>query len=166
MTANTRKNLVLLRGGVVLLAGIGGAVFYYVRVLPALLTKNEAAVKAYLDLINELASALESAKDQESAREAAVRLEKVWERLEEQEKRVKSLPEISTVERMCINIKYFRQYQALDDRKMKLSNRAEITLSEPSLLAARKRFHRLAGNAAVEINRLLGHDEPPPPPAR
>ena len=61
--------------------------------------KHEAAEREALDILKDLATALQSIKDPQSARSAAGRIQIIWDRLETLIQKVQNLPALTVGER-------------------------------------------------------------------
>src|ERR1051326_8823294 len=88
--------LLLIGGGgllVILIAGgIVAAILFFNGKKNSAYAKNEAAIKEVIELMNMLCDALESVKDEQSAKQAAVKINEVCDRLVGLDKRIPSLP--------------------------------------------------------------------------
>ena len=118
---------------VILLAGGGGA-----------RGQHEAAAKEMVQIINDLVSAVESVKDPDSARAAAVKVHQSLDRMEALANRIKALPKITQAEEAELKAKLDPQMIPLQQRMQKASFQAgRNARAEPSLGAALQRAARL-----------------------
>jgi hypothetical protein len=131
-------------GGSVLLIGLVVGVFFLVRSFGDAYSKHEAASQDALKLLTELADAMESVKDPESAKVAAVRINKVCDQLEELEKRVKALPKLSAADDDRLKKKFQPEVDKINQRAAKAAFQAGAnSRGEPSFLAAVKRLEQV-----------------------
>lgn len=78
--------------------------------------KHEAVFKSTIEQLNELTDALESIKDRASARAAAVRINKVCDRLKELAKEAQGLPRLRKAEDKRLLEKYEWEIRKTRDR--------------------------------------------------
>jgi hypothetical protein len=135
-----------------ILGGVGALVVIVAVVLVLMLARgggggfgqHEEAMKESLQLMGELEAALNEVKDQNSARVAAGKIEKVCDRVEALGKRVKALPKLTPAEDKQLQAKYKPQTDALTQRMQKVGFQAGMNSGgEPSFVAAAKRLTRV-----------------------
>jgi hypothetical protein len=127
-------------GGLLLIALIVGAIVV-VRHFGNAYEKHEALSKEMIHGLNELAKALESVKDPESAKRAAVRVEKVCDQMEEIEWRAKALPKITKADDERLRQQFEPDFQKTQARLNKVAFQAGVnSKGEPTFVAALKRL--------------------------
>jgi hypothetical protein len=129
--------------GVLLLIGIVVVVLLLV-VAGSARAQHEAAMKESLQLMAELENALNEVKDQDSARVAAAKIQRVCDRLEALGNRVKGLPRMTPAEAKQLEDQYKPQADAFAQRMQKVGFQAGAnSRGEPSFVAAAQRLVRV-----------------------
>lgn len=117
------------------------------------LARHEAVIKGAIELLNELADALEGVKDRASARVAAVKIDKVCDRLGELSREAESLPRIRKVEDERLQKKYEREIRKASDRMETAAFRAAPNSGgDPAFLKAVARLEEV-GNSLDKIGK-------------
>jgi hypothetical protein len=107
-------------------------------------SKHEKVVKGLIDQLNELGDALESVKDKESAKAAAVRINKVCDRLKELAKEYEDLPKPSKAEDERLKKKYEGDLKKAAERVQKVAFDAGAkSQGEPDFLKAALRLQEV-----------------------
>ena len=129
---------VLVLGGVALLAG--GVVLILVLVLGG--TTYESATRESMSIMEDWAAILETVKDQESAKAAVPRLERIASRFESLQKRAKDLPPPKLEELNALTKKYEAQQRALSQRWLSaLAAANQNSRNEPSFREAMRKIN-------------------------
>ena len=129
---------VLVLGGVALLAG--GVVLILVLVLGG--TTYESATRESMSIMEDWAAILETVKDQESAKAAVRRLERIASRFESLQKRAKDLPPPKLEELNALTKKYEAQQRALSQRWLSaLAAANQNSRNEPSFREAMRKIN-------------------------
>jgi hypothetical protein len=131
-------------GGVVV-AGllVVGIVFAVRNSTGSAYARHEKVAEELTDQTEELASAMESVRDQESARAAAIRINAICDKLDALATRAKELPKITKREDEKLREKYFPRLEAASARvKMVALNARQIGARNPSFVAALKRLEQ------------------------
>lgn len=107
-------------------------------------SKHEAVIKGMVDQLNALADAMESVKDKASAKAAAVKINKVCDRLKELGNEAQGLPKLSKDEDEKLMKKYMPELQKANERLTKVALQAGLASGgEPDFLAAAKRLQEV-----------------------
>jgi predicted Zn finger-like uncharacterized protein len=131
----------LVVGGLVVFAGVGTAIFFGVRALSGAYEKHEAAVKELLSMMTELADALETVKDQGTARVAAARIQRVCDRMEQLEASIQALPRLNGADEQRLSKKYDPEFQKIYQRTLKVAFEAAANAQgEPEYVTANLRL--------------------------
>jgi hypothetical protein len=132
----------LVIGGLVVLGGLGVGIFFGVRALGGgAYAKHEDAIKETISMMTELADALESVKDPQSAHSAAARIEKVCDRMEQLETRIKGLPKLSVDDDQRLEKQYKPEFLKINERILKVAFQAGVnSQAEPAFMSASLRL--------------------------
>jgi hypothetical protein len=134
----------LIGGGVAVLAGIGVLLIFLLGGGGSPYSRHEAAAREVIALMNELAAALESVKDQNSARAAASRINSVCDRMEALSRRVKALPKLTAEEDRKLQNSLKGDMDAIAQRVVVATPQAAANArGEQTLVAAAKRLQSL-----------------------
>jgi hypothetical protein len=104
-------------------------------------SKNEAVAQDMVKALSDLADALESVKDRESAKAAAVKINEICDRLEELGKKAEKLPKLTKADNDKLEKKFEPELRKLSDRVQKAGLQAgRNSQGEPSLQKAALRM--------------------------
>jgi uncharacterized protein (TIGR03066 family) len=107
-------------------------------------SKHETVIKGMIQQLNELGEALESVKDKDSAKAAAVRINKVCDRMTELGKEAEGLPELSKAEDERLKKKYEADLRKVAERVQKVAFQAGAASGgEPDFLKSAMRLQEV-----------------------
>jgi hypothetical protein len=115
--------------------------------------KHERVIKDMVDQMNSLADALESVKDKASAKEAAVKINKICDRLTELGNEAKSLPKITKSEDDRLMKKYEPEMNKATERLKKVTLTAAAKCdAEPDFMKSLERLEKV-GNTFQNLDK-------------
>jgi len=142
--SNTALIVGLVIGGGVLVLGAIIALAIALWPSGSNYSKHEAAAQEVIQLMRELAEALESVRDPASARTAAAKIEQICDRIEKLEQKLKSLPKITQAEDKRLKNKFEPELNQVAKRAENSAFQAGVNSGgEPSFVAALRRLERL-----------------------
>lgn len=128
-------------GGVVL---VGGVVALFMLSRSSTYSKQEAAAKDIIKLLNEFADALESVKDPESAKSAAARIDKICDRLDELGKRAQALPKLTQAEDTRLRKQIEPELNQVNERIVKVAFQAGLnSKGEPAFMSSLQKLQQV-----------------------
>lgn len=135
----------VIGGGVALLvAGLVIIVVVAARSRGSAFEQHEAAVREAIAVSNELGAALETVKDKDSARTAAIKINQICDRMEALAKRERSLPRLTAEEERRLQNLVGAEVTALTQRLTAAGFQAGVrSQGEASFVAAAKRLQSL-----------------------
>jgi len=135
----------VIGGGVLLVVLVGvGLVVLFVMGRKDSYKQNADAAKEVVACMEELASAMESVKDRDTAKQAAPRINKVCDRMENLAGRIEKLPKLTKAEDERLTKEFQPQFAAVNQRIMRIAFQAgRASQAEPSFMAAAQRLQQL-----------------------
>jgi hypothetical protein len=110
-------------------------------------SKNEAVGKDMMQVLNDLADALESVKDQESAKAAAKKINEICDRMEALGKKAEALPKVTQAEKEKLDKQFNPQAEKLMPRLIAAGASARAKGGdEPDFQNALKRLESVGEN--------------------
>jgi len=117
-------------------------------------SKHEAVMKEMIGALNEFADALESVKDQQSAKAAAVKINKICDKLTDITNRAKALPKVTQSQNDALEKKFKPDLEKASARIQAVAFQAGANSGgDPDFIAALKRLEEV-GKAMMALGQM------------